>query len=76
LASALDNMARFPFAPGSVQYTKPALFVRGTRSKYVADETIPLIGEFFPKFQVRDVEAGHWRMCCFSILMRDFLSIV
>lgn len=24
------------------------------------DEVLPLIGEFFPRFVVRDLEAGHW----------------
>ncbi|KAF3926062.1 hypothetical protein ABW20_dc0109185 [Dactylellina cionopaga] len=61
LGNALDQMAGFPFTPGGKNvFTKPALFVRGTTSKYVADETIPLIGEFFPKFRLKDVEAGHW----------------
>ncbi|KAK6361989.1 hypothetical protein TWF730_005693 [Orbilia blumenaviensis] len=60
LGNALDEMAAFPFTPGEKVFTKPALFVRGTTSKYVADETIPLIGEFFPRFQLKDVEAGHW----------------
>ncbi|KAK6534657.1 hypothetical protein TWF281_005963 [Arthrobotrys megalospora] len=60
LGGALDEMAAFPFTPGEKVFTKPALFVRGTTSKYVADETIPLIGEFFPRFQLKDVEAGHW----------------
>ncbi|EWC45126.1 hypothetical protein DRE_06265 [Drechslerella stenobrocha 248] len=61
LSEALDAIADFPFTPGAGPgFTKPALFVRGTKSKYVADETIPLIGEFFPRFQLRDVEAGHW----------------
>ncbi|KAK6350763.1 hypothetical protein TWF718_003951 [Orbilia javanica] len=60
LGGALDEMAAFPFTPGEKSFTKPALFVRGTTSKYVADETIPLIGEFFPRFQLKDVEAGHW----------------
>ncbi|KAF3935763.1 hypothetical protein ABW19_dt0210236 [Dactylella cylindrospora] len=61
LGNALDEMSSFPFTPGSAErFTKPALFVRGTRSKYVSDETIPLIGEFFPRFVLKDVEAGHW----------------
>ncbi|KAJ6264753.1 hypothetical protein Dda_0904 [Drechslerella dactyloides] len=62
LGDSLDQMADFPFTPGDgkTAFTRPALFVRGSRSKYVADETIPLIGEFFPRFQLRDVDAGHW----------------
>jgi len=61
LGKALDHLGDFPYKdPGEVQFKKPALFVRGTRSKYVPDEVIPIIGQFFPKFEMVDVEAGHW----------------
>jgi pimeloyl-ACP methyl ester carboxylesterase len=43
-----------------VRFEKPALFVRGTKSKYVPDEVIPLIGQFFPRFRMVDIDAGHW----------------
>lgn len=43
-----------------VRFSKPALFVRGTRSRYVADEMVPITGRFFPLFKLADVEAGHW----------------
>ena len=26
----------------------------------MADETLPIIGRFFPRFQVADVDSGHW----------------
>ncbi|KAI1129453.1 alpha beta hydrolase fold family [Nemania abortiva] len=62
LAKGLDNMGDFPFRNPDEdgRFEKPALFVRGTRSKYVPDEAIPLIGRFFPRFQLVDIEAGHW----------------
>lgn len=61
LAKALDHLGDFPFKdPGEVRFLKPALFVRGTKSKYVPDEVIPLIGQFFPKFELVDIDAGHW----------------
>ncbi|KAK1835838.1 Alpha/Beta hydrolase protein [Podospora conica] len=61
LAKALDNLGDFPFKnPDEVRFEKPALFVRGTRSKYVPDEVIPVIGRFFPRFELVDVDAGHW----------------
>lgn len=61
LANALDNMADFPFKdPEEVRYKGPTLMVRGTKSPYVADEMLPTIGRFFPRFRVADVEAGHW----------------
>lgn len=61
LARSLDDMADFPFAnPEENRFEKPALFVRGTKSHYVSDETIPIIGRFFPRFELVDVKAGHW----------------
>lgn len=61
LAKSLDGMGDFPFKnPDAVRFGKPALFVRGTTSTYVPDEVIPLIGQFFPRFRLADVEAGHW----------------
>ena len=43
-----------------MRFDKPALFIRGTKSKYVPDEVLPTIGQFFPRFEVVDIEAGHW----------------
>ncbi|KAG9682216.1 alpha/beta-hydrolase, partial [Aureobasidium melanogenum] len=61
LANALDNMADFPFTdPEEARWEGPTLFVRGTKSHYVADETLPIIGRFFPRFQVADIDSGHW----------------
>lgn len=61
LGMALDNMADFPFKdPDVARFEKPALFVRGTKSHYVPDEVLPIIGRFFPRFQVADVNSGHW----------------
>ena len=63
LAKALPDMADFPFKdPEEVRYEGPTLVVRGTKSHYVADETLPVIGKFFPRFEVLDVESGHWVM--------------
>ena len=61
LAKSLDNMADFPYKnPDDARFEKPTLFVRGTKSHYVPDETLPIIGRFFPMFEVADVDAGHW----------------
>lgn len=54
-------MADFPYSQSdSIQYNGPALFVRGTKSQYVSDDTLPAIRKFFPGAQIADVEAGHW----------------
>lgn len=61
LGPAIPAMADFPFRePGSVTYDGPTLFVRGTKSKYVSDDTVPVIKKFFPNAEIADVEAGHW----------------
>jgi len=61
LARSLDNLGDFPFKdPNQARFVKPALFVRGTKSRYVPDEAIPIIGQFFPRFQMVDIDAGHW----------------
>lgn len=61
LGKALNNMGNFPFKnPDTARYDGPALFIRGTKSHYVPDEVLPLIGSFFPRFELRDIESGHW----------------
>lgn len=61
LGAALDNLGDFPYKnPDEVRFEKPALFVRGTESRYVPDEALPIIGRFFPRFELVDIKAGHW----------------
>jgi pimeloyl-ACP methyl ester carboxylesterase len=61
LARQLDAMGDFPIRdPASYRFTKPTLIVRGTKSPYVADEALPIIGQFFPSFRLVDIVAGHW----------------
>jgi pimeloyl-ACP methyl ester carboxylesterase len=61
LGRTLDHLGDFPFKdPDAVRFEKPALFVRGKKSKYVPDEVLPVVGRFFPRFEVVDIDAGHW----------------
>ncbi|OLN95446.1 Abhydrolase domain-containing protein C22H12.03 [Colletotrichum chlorophyti] len=61
IGRSLNHMGDFPFKnPDKVRFEKPALFVRGTKSKYVPDDVLPIVGQFFPKFRLADIEAGHW----------------
>lgn len=42
-------------------FTKPALFIRGGKSKYINAEDEPLIRELFPQSQILTIaEASHW----------------
>ncbi|KAL4929249.1 putative alpha/beta hydrolase [Aspergillus undulatus] len=61
LKRALKGMGEFPFAtPGEVKFEGPTLVVRGTKSRYVGEETFGAITGFFPDSRVVDVEGGHW----------------
>ncbi|KAI5862852.1 alpha/beta-hydrolase [Durotheca rogersii] len=61
LARALPRLGDFPFKdPALARFPGPALFVRGTRSPYVPDDVLPLVGSFFPRFRLADIDAGHW----------------
>lgn len=61
LARQMDQMGDFPFTdPEQARFEGPCLVVRGSESRYVADETLPIFGKFFPRFEVVDVKAGHW----------------
>ncbi|TLD25627.1 hypothetical protein PspLS_05784 [Pyricularia sp. CBS 133598] len=61
IARNLNHMGDFPYKnPDEVRFDGRALFVRGTKSKYVADEALPLVGRFFPRFELADIDAGHW----------------
>ena len=54
-------MGDFPFKdPSKARYEGPTLFVRGTKSHYVPDDVLPLIGRFFPRFELWDIDCGHW----------------
>jgi pimeloyl-ACP methyl ester carboxylesterase len=54
-------MGDFPYRnPDEARYDGPTLFIRGTKSDYVTDEVLPVIGRFFPMFKLLDIESGHW----------------
>ncbi|KAF2719875.1 alpha/beta-hydrolase [Polychaeton citri CBS 116435] len=61
LSNALSAMGDFPYRdPDATRFEGPTMFVRGSKSPYVADEMLPLIGRFFPKFELVTLEGGHW----------------
>jgi esterase len=41
-------------------FNKPTLFIRGGRSRYVADEDMNRIKDIFPKAELRTLDTGHW----------------
>lgn len=73
------EIAAWPYDCKVVRWTRgPALFVRGIHSTYVPDEVLPAIGSYFPRFELRDVDAGHWLISekphDFIEILRDFVE--
>jgi pimeloyl-ACP methyl ester carboxylesterase len=59
-------------------FLKPALFIRGSQSDYVAEADEPMIRKLFPKAEFQTIpEAGHWihgdQLEAFLELMMRFL---
>ncbi|KAG7814273.1 hypothetical protein KL921_000547 [Ogataea angusta] len=73
LAKSLDNISGWPFNYEISRWTRPALFIRGKQSPYIADEYLASVGLFFPNFVVKDVDAGHWLI---SEKPKEFVSLV
>lgn len=73
-AITAGNIASWPFDHSVSRWGRgPALFIRGTESSYVPDETIPDIGLYFPEFEVRDINAGHWLI---SEKPKEFMDVL
>jgi len=74
LAKSLGNVVDFDkYTTGDLRFTKPTLLLRGTRSNFVPDECLPLMGQLFPRFELRECDSGHWLI---SEKPREFLAFV
>lgn len=61
LTDSLGHLGDFPYKdPDEMRWEGPTLFIRGTKSHYIADDMLPVCGRFFPKFELADVDSGHW----------------
>ncbi|POS84430.1 hypothetical protein EPUL_005755 [Erysiphe pulchra] len=53
LDNSLENIRNFPFRDSdSNLFNNPALFIRGTKSKYVTNDFLPEIKKFFPRYRL------------------------
>lgn len=60
MAKTIDNISAWPFDSQKSRWTGPTLFIRGSDSAMVADEYMNAIAQFFPRFEIQDIKAGHW----------------
>ncbi|KAK9768444.1 hypothetical protein K7432_000921 [Basidiobolus ranarum] len=56
----LEDLGDFPVKEGSKQFSKPTLFVSGSKSHYVQQKYHSTIQSFFPNVQFTELDAGHW----------------
>lgn len=54
------EVSAWEFDPNENQWFGPSLFLRGVKSKYVPDDYLPAIALYFPNFEVKDLDCGHW----------------
>jgi pimeloyl-ACP methyl ester carboxylesterase len=58
ISAKLTNIGLDLQFPGT--FDKPTLFIRGSRSKYIANEDWTRITEVFPKAELETMDTGHW----------------
>jgi pimeloyl-ACP methyl ester carboxylesterase len=58
ISAKLANIGLDLQFPGT--FDKPTLFIRGSRSKYIANEDWTRITEVFPKAELETMDTGHW----------------
>ncbi|WFD36998.1 methionyl aminopeptidase [Malassezia cuniculi] len=75
----LEGIGSFPYAPGDDQtpaertFTKPSLFVKGEKSKYINSRNIRPAERFFPDFKLVKMDTGHW---CQAEKPHEFKGII
>ncbi|KAI9096497.1 Alpha/Beta hydrolase protein [Phlyctochytrium arcticum] len=60
LQQTLPNLWGFPYADTGKQWTGPALFIGGSKDRYITPEVHPSIYKYFPEAKIEMLEAGHW----------------
>ena len=61
LQQSLVALGEFPVGAERLSTDCPALFIRGSASDYVLDDSLPIIKAFFPRTEVHTIAgAGHW----------------
>jgi pimeloyl-ACP methyl ester carboxylesterase len=60
IAANLDAIADFPFSSETHKFPKPALFIRGSRSRLLSEKYFEQVKAFFPRASIESLDAGHW----------------
>ena len=63
LGDSLSGLGGFPLQcteENCPSYPGPALFIRGTQSKYIQPKHLPTMEKMFPKMQIVELDGSHW----------------
>lgn len=60
LHRAIPQIGDFPYAPGSITWDGPTMFIKGEHSRYLNKHNIPIAKQFFPHSKLEVLETGHW----------------
>ncbi|KAI9566846.1 alpha beta-hydrolase [Boletus coccyginus] len=60
LKEGRPNIESFPYVPGEQVWNGRALFVKGSKSKFINRHNKPPIKNFFPESAVEELNTGHW----------------
>jgi hypothetical protein len=64
IADSMDELGDFPFAVANgeagVTFERPTLVIRGRKSSYIKDSSLPIFSKFFTDHVLVELDTGHW----------------
>ncbi|KAJ1850322.1 hypothetical protein LPJ73_003503 [Coemansia sp. RSA 2703] len=72
LGDSLDGVMEWDVSE-EWRYDGPTLFIGGKKSPYVKPEAYPAIERYFPKYEVSELDTGHW---VHAEMPQEFMALV
>lgn len=63
LSDSLPGLGAFPIdgkAEDAPHFDNPALFIKGSKSRYIQEKHLPVMKRLFPKMELVELEGSHW----------------
>ncbi|KAH9063836.1 alpha/beta-hydrolase [Lactarius vividus] len=75
IGASIPDLGSFPYKPGERTWNGNTLFVKGSKSKYINKNNLPIAREFFPGMSLETLDASHWGTPNeFKQLVVDFIT--
>ncbi|KAH9068398.1 alpha/beta-hydrolase, partial [Lactarius deliciosus] len=59
IGASIPDLGGFPYKPGERTWNGNTLFVKGSKSKYINKNNLPIAREFFPNMSLETLDASH-----------------